>query len=46
MIQGGVILKAVKNRKAADQFRAFLLSDEGRAIFKRFGFYMPENSNG
>ena len=41
MDQVGVILRAASNRQTADQFRAFILSDEGRAIFKRFGFYLP-----
>ena len=41
MDQVGVILRTASNRQAADRFRAFILSDEGRAIFKRFGFYLP-----
>lgn len=36
--QGGAILKWTKNLEAAKDFRAFLLSAEGRAILKRYGF--------
>jgi ABC-type molybdate transport system substrate-binding protein len=43
MHQGGIILKSTKNRKGADQLRSFVLSSEGRAIFKQFGFYLPED---
>jgi molybdate transport system substrate-binding protein len=42
MDQGGVILTNVRDRESADQFRAFVLSPQGRAIFKQFGFYPPE----
>jgi molybdate transport system substrate-binding protein len=44
MDQGGVILKNVRNRQAAEKFRTFLLSPECRAIFKQFGFSLPEES--
>jgi molybdate transport system substrate-binding protein len=36
--QGGAILKWTRNPEAAQAFRAFLLSPEGRAILKRYGF--------
>jgi len=36
--QGGVILKWSKDVDGAQTFRAFLLSPEGRAILKRYGF--------
>jgi molybdate transport system substrate-binding protein len=36
--QGGAIMKWTKNPAAAQDFRAFLLSPEGRAILKRYGF--------
>jgi molybdate transport system substrate-binding protein len=36
--QGGAIMKWTKNPQAAKDFRAFLLSPEGRAILKRYGF--------
>jgi molybdate transport system substrate-binding protein len=36
--QGGVILKGAANLDAAQQFRAFLISPDGRTILKRFGF--------
>jgi molybdate transport system substrate-binding protein len=42
MDQGGVILKSVRDRLAAEQFRKFILSPECRMIFKQFGFYVPE----
>jgi molybdate transport system substrate-binding protein len=42
MNQGGVILKAVKDRKAAEAFRSFLMDVQGRAILKQFGFYLPQ----
>lgn len=43
MDQGGIILKGTKNRKGADELRSFILSTEGRTIFKQFGFYMPDD---
>jgi molybdate transport system substrate-binding protein len=44
MDQGGVILKNVRDLKAAEQFRTFVLSPQCRTIFKQFGFYPPEES--
>jgi ABC-type molybdate transport system substrate-binding protein len=44
MDQGGVILKNVRDRQAAEQFRTFVLNPECRTIFKQFGFYLPEAS--
>jgi molybdate transport system substrate-binding protein len=44
MDQGGVILKYVRDRQAAEQFRTFILSPECRTLFKRFGFSLPEES--
>ena len=38
MEQGGIILK---DSKAARDFRAFLLSANGRRILKRYGFFVP-----
>ncbi|HLK68106.1 MAG TPA: molybdate ABC transporter substrate-binding protein [Bryobacteraceae bacterium] len=38
MEQGGVI---VKDSPEAREFRSWLLAPEGRAILKRYGFYMP-----
>jgi molybdate transport system substrate-binding protein len=40
MDQGGVILKRVRDRDAAERFRSFVLSPACQAIFKQFGFYM------
>jgi molybdate transport system substrate-binding protein len=39
--QGGVILSAARNRKAAELFRTFVLSDSGKAVLQRYGFFMP-----
>ena len=36
--QGGVILKWARHPRAAEAFRAFLLSPAGRAILNRYGF--------
>ncbi len=36
--QGGVILKWTRNPDAAQAFRAFLMSPQGRAMLKRYGF--------
>jgi molybdate transport system substrate-binding protein len=41
MEQDGIILKSSKNAALAQQFRAFLLSEQGRSILKRYGFYLP-----
>lgn len=40
--QGGVILSWAKDRQAADLLRSFMLSESGRAILKRYGFFLPE----
>ena len=45
MDQGGVILKQVRDRAAANRLREFVLSSQGRSIFKQFGFYMPDESH-
>lgn len=42
MDQGGVILRSAVDPDAARAVRAFLLGDEGRAILKRYGFFLPE----
>lgn len=39
--QGGAILNRCARKEAAEQFRAFLLGDEGRATLARFGFILP-----
>lgn len=41
--QGGVILGHAADLDAARAVRAFLLSGAGRAILKRYGFYLPES---
>lgn len=40
--QGGVILSWVKDREATEQFRSFVLGDQGREILKQYGFFLPE----
>jgi molybdate transport system substrate-binding protein len=39
--QGGVILSWAQDRQAAETFRGFLLGDEGKAVLKRYGFFLP-----
>lgn len=39
--QGGVVLGSAADPAAARTFRDFLISDEGRAILKSYGFYEP-----
>jgi molybdate transport system substrate-binding protein len=39
--QGGVILSWAQDRQAAEEFRSFLLGNEGRSILKRYGFILP-----
>jgi molybdate transport system substrate-binding protein len=40
--QAGVILHAARDRPAAWDLRAFLLSPRGRAVLARYGFTLPE----
>jgi molybdate transport system substrate-binding protein len=40
--QGGIILSWAQDRTAALALRAFVLSNEGKAILKRYGFFFPE----
>src|SRR5262245_38457685 len=39
--QGGVILNWAQDRGSAGAFRAFLLGEEGKAVLKRYGFFLP-----
>ncbi len=39
--QGGVILNWAGDRAACDQLRAFLMSESGRTILRRYGFLLP-----
>jgi molybdate transport system substrate-binding protein len=41
MEQSGILVKASKNTALGKQFRSFLLSEQGRSILKRYGFYLP-----
>jgi len=40
--QGGVILKSAKNIEGARAFRDFVLGEQGRAILKHYGFFLPQ----
>jgi ABC-type molybdate transport system substrate-binding protein len=42
MEQGGIILKWAKDMDAARSFRDFVLGKHGRAVLKRYGFFLPE----
>jgi molybdate transport system substrate-binding protein len=44
--QGGTILKWAADPDAARAFRAYVLSEEGRAILKQYGFSMPNGTGG
>lgn len=41
MEQGGVILKWVRDRASAELLKNFVLSEQGRAILKNYGFFLP-----
>lgn len=43
MEQALVISKWARDRPVAEAFRRFVLGSQGRAILKRYGFYLPEN---
>ncbi|MBE7175834.1 MAG: molybdate ABC transporter substrate-binding protein [Mucilaginibacter polytrichastri] len=36
--QSAVVLKTTKNREAAEKFHAFLYSEKGRALFRKYGY--------
>jgi molybdate transport system substrate-binding protein len=42
MEQGGTILRWSTDVEAAQAFRGFVLGEDGRAILKRYGFFLPE----
>jgi molybdate transport system substrate-binding protein len=41
MEQGGIILKWARDPEAARSFRSYVVGEEGRAVWKRYGFYLP-----
>lgn len=41
MEQSGIIVKSSRNAALSQQFRAFLLGEQARAILERHGFYLP-----
>lgn len=43
MDQGGVVLSAAKDPEAARAVKDFLLSAQGRATLKRYGFFLPSS---
>ena len=42
--QGAVVLKAAKDVKAARAFLSYIRGPEGAAVFKRYGFFLPEQA--
>jgi len=42
--QGAVILKAAKDQKTARAFLDYIKSPEGTAVFKRYGFFLPDKN--
>src|SRR5947208_15498603 len=40
--QGAVVLKTTKDLKTARTFLDYIKSPEGTAVFKRYGFFLPE----
>jgi molybdate transport system substrate-binding protein len=40
--QGGTIMKGAADVDAARAFRGFLLSADGQAILKQYGFFIPD----
>ncbi len=40
--QGGVILSWARDRQAAEALRVFVSGPGGKAVLKRFGFFLPE----
>ena len=42
MEQGGIILNWTKDAESARAFRDFALGEHGRAVLKRYGFFLPE----
>ena len=42
MVQGGTILKWAADVEAARSLRAFAIGADGRAILKRYGFFLPD----
>lgn len=39
--QGGVLLKWARDARAAQELRTFVTGSEGKAILKRYGFFIP-----
>ena len=43
--QGAVVLKTAKDLKTARAFLDYIKSPEGTAVFKRYGFFLPEKAS-
>jgi molybdate transport system substrate-binding protein len=41
--QGGIILRWAADVDSARALRAFIIGAEGRAVLKRYGFFLPES---
>jgi molybdate transport system substrate-binding protein len=39
--QGGAILNWATDREATDSLRKYVIGDEGREVFRRYGFLLP-----
>ena len=43
--QGAVVLKTAKDLKTARAFLDYVKSPEGTAVFKRYGFFLPDKAS-
>jgi molybdate transport system substrate-binding protein len=43
--QGAVVLKTTKNLKTARAFLDYIKSPEGTAVFRRYGFFLPDKAS-
>src|SRR5439155_23238580 len=43
--QGAVVLKTTKDLKTARAFLDYVKSPEGTALFKRYGFFLPDKAS-
>ena len=41
LLQGGIILNRCQDRAAADEFKAYLIGEEGRSTLRKYGFGLP-----
>lgn len=45
ILQAGVILSNAKNPSAAEELKAFIMSDRGTALLEQFGYLPPQEKN-